>query len=215
VALVFGLMLFQSRRFVEYFPPFALIFAAFAWKQVLSPSDQELVTGEKKNGTLSSPANFGRSLRSWLPVLILVGVTIPGMWLTTKNAQATIQDSKPTGTYSAAASWLEANTQAGSRVFQTDWDDFTRLFYHNTHNTYLVGLDPTYLQLYDARMYDEWVNITQGDVAEPSETIAGLFGAEYVFTDLAHDDFIDRAEEDPGLMKVYQDEEAIVYQVTP
>ena len=31
VSLLFGLMLFQARRFVEYFPPFALIFAAFAW----------------------------------------------------------------------------------------------------------------------------------------------------------------------------------------
>jgi hypothetical protein len=29
-ALLFGLMLFQARRFIEYFPPFALIFAAFA-----------------------------------------------------------------------------------------------------------------------------------------------------------------------------------------
>ena len=30
-ALLFGLMLFQARRFVEYFPPFALIFCAFAF----------------------------------------------------------------------------------------------------------------------------------------------------------------------------------------
>ena len=30
-SLLFGLMLFQARRFVEYFPPLALIFAAFAW----------------------------------------------------------------------------------------------------------------------------------------------------------------------------------------
>ncbi|HJS19413.1 MAG TPA: hypothetical protein VJ785_11745 [Anaerolineales bacterium] len=30
VTFLFGLMLFQARRFVEYFPPFALIFAAFA-----------------------------------------------------------------------------------------------------------------------------------------------------------------------------------------
>jgi hypothetical protein len=35
VAILFGLMLFQSRRFVEYFPPFALIFCAFAWKPLL------------------------------------------------------------------------------------------------------------------------------------------------------------------------------------
>jgi len=31
IAAVFGLMLFKSRRFVEYFPPFALLFCALAW----------------------------------------------------------------------------------------------------------------------------------------------------------------------------------------
>src|SRR5215211_5157029 len=35
ISLLFGLMLFQARRFVEYFPPFALIFAAFAWAPLL------------------------------------------------------------------------------------------------------------------------------------------------------------------------------------
>lgn len=36
VSLLFGMMLFQARRFVEYFPPFALIFAAFAWTPLFS-----------------------------------------------------------------------------------------------------------------------------------------------------------------------------------
>jgi hypothetical protein len=35
LACLFGFMLFQSRRFIEYFPPFALIFAAFAWSPVI------------------------------------------------------------------------------------------------------------------------------------------------------------------------------------
>jgi hypothetical protein len=35
LACLFGLMLFQSRRFIEYFPPFALIFAAFAWSPLI------------------------------------------------------------------------------------------------------------------------------------------------------------------------------------
>ncbi len=36
VAFTFGVLLFQSRRYVEYFPPFALLFAALAWAPVLS-----------------------------------------------------------------------------------------------------------------------------------------------------------------------------------
>src|SRR5690606_9573701 len=100
--------------------------------------------------------------------------------------------------YEHASWWLKNNTPAGSRVFQTDWDDFPRLFYYNTHNTYLVGLDPTYLQLYDAGLYDLWTAITRGDVAAPSQTIATTFGARYVHTDLDHQDFLDTAARDPG-----------------
>ena len=37
------------------------------------------------------------------------------------------------------------NSEPGSLVFQTDWDDFTRLFFYNTTNVYTIGLDVTYM----------------------------------------------------------------------
>jgi hypothetical protein len=66
---------------------------------------------------------------------------------------------------------LAAKTPEGSRVFQTDWDDFPRLFYYITHNTYLIGLDPTFMALYDADLYERWVGITWGDVERSSAAI--------------------------------------------
>jgi hypothetical protein len=115
--------------------------------------------------------------------------------------------------YANASLWLEKNTPAGSRLFQTDWDDFPRLFYYNTHNTYLVGLDPTYLQLYDADLYDLWVEITQGDVDNPSQIIATTFDSRYIHTDLHHSDFLQVAAEDPGLREVYRDDQAVIFEV--
>ena len=100
-------------------------------------------------------------------------------------------------------------------MFQTDWDDFTRLFYHNTHNTYLVGLDPTYLLLYDSVLYDLWARITDGTVENPSKVIAEVFEAEYVFSDLGHTDFARQAEGDPGLREIYRDHDSVIYQVAP
>lgn len=197
LAALFGFMLFQSRRFVEYFPPFALLFAAFAWSPVL----QAALAVEKK------------WLLRELPALVLALALVPALWISHQGARDAIQTSKPVGLYADAASWLEKNTPAGSRVFQTDWDDFPRLFFYNTHNTYLIGLDPTYLQLYDAALYDEWVKITDGDIPVPSRRIAGIFGSEYVLTDLKHSDFIREAENDPGLQEVFRDDEAIVYAV--
>jgi hypothetical protein len=111
--------------------------------------------------------------------------------------------------------WLNENTPPGSRVFQTDWDDFPRLFFYNTHNTYLAGLDPTYLQLYDPALYDTWVEITQGDVENPSQLIATTFEADYVHTDLKHTDFLRAARKDPGLQEVYRGEDAVIFEVLP
>ena len=199
LAALFGFMLFQSRRFIEYFPPFSLIFAAFAWSQVL----QAAHTTVNQTG-----------LQRMLPALALAIILAPALWMTNIAARESIQNSKPYGLYSGASAWLKENTPSGARVFQTDWDDFPRLFFYNTHNTYLIGLDPTYMQLYNPALYDEWVQITSGDVAAPSRLIAGTFGSDYILTDLQHKDFILQANSDPGLVAVYRDGDAIVYAVS-
>ena len=83
-----------------------------------------------------------------------------------------MQGAKPYERYAAASAWLQANTPAGSRVFQTDWDDFPELYFWNAHNTYLVGLDPTYMYLHDGPLYLRWRAITRGEVELPGAAIA-------------------------------------------
>ncbi|HEU0291715.1 MAG TPA: hypothetical protein VFR47_03215 [Anaerolineales bacterium] len=201
LSLFFGLMLFQARRFVEYFPPFALIFAAFAWAPLLSGQAQP----ESVSATFSP--------RNWVaPSLLLVAVIL-SMAGSVPRARDALRTSKPYDLYAGASVWLEQNTPSGSRVFQTDWDDFPRLFYYNTHNTYLVGLDPTYLQLYDSDLYTLWVEITQGKVKNPSQIIFDTFGSGYVHTDLKHDGFMQAAGNDPGLKEVYRDGQAVIYEI--
>lgn len=206
VSLLFGLMLFQARRFVEYFPPFALIFAAFAWTPLF----------ESKPAVPSAASSrfpYVSLFQSYFPVTMLslvVAISIAG---SISPARAALDRSKSYGLYANASLWLEKNTPANARVFQTDWDDFPRLFYYNTHNTYLIGLDPTYLQLYDADLYDLWVDITQGDVENPSQVIATTFDSHYIHTDLNHEGFLQVAAEDPGLKEVYRDDQAVIFEV--
>lgn len=207
VTLLFGLMLFQARRFVEYFPPFALIFAAFAWAPVLD-AKPDLV-----QSTVTPRLQFVTPLLNYLPMILLLLAVVLGMVRSVAPARAAVDSSKPYGLYANASLWLEKNTPAGSRVFQTDWDDFPRLFYYNTHNTYLIGLDPTYLQLYDADLYDLWVDITKGDVEQPSQIIATTFDSHYIHTDLNHGDFLRVAAKDPGLKEVYRDDQAVIFEV--
>jgi hypothetical protein len=200
LVFLFGFMLFQSRRFIEYFPAFALIFAALSW----APFMKEI------------PTRSWFSRHSWpqnvLP-LILGALVMIGGWQMLPVARERVQDSKPYDLYAQASAWLKKNTSPGERIFQTDWDDFPRLFFYNTDNTYLIGLDPTYMQLYDPALYDQWVRITQGEIENPSVSISGDFGARYVISDLDHEDFIARATEDPDMEEVYRDDQSVIFAI--
>jgi hypothetical protein len=194
LSLAFGLLLFKARRFVEYFPPFALIFAALSTAPLL------------RIWTTS------RQRRRWA-TLLLVGALAAPLGATLGQARTTMAQAKPATTYAAAAEWLRTHTPPGSLVFQTDWDDFPRLFFYNTANRYTAGLDPTYMQRYDAQLYAEWVAITQGKAASLGEQLRTRFGAAYVLSDHQHTNFLRQAAQDPRLTEVYRDGDAVIFVV--
>ena len=209
-----GIMLFQARRFVEYFPALALIFAALAWSPLLERLRAGSGDGDRAP---DPPAEMDTVKARTVKAAVLRGLAaaglILGLWLNLDASMESVRGSKSFQRYQGASAWLEQHTPPGSRVFQTDWDDFPRLFFHNTHNTYTIGLDPTYMQLRDPDLYDLWVDLTQGRAEDLSTAILTSFGAEYVLTDLEHERFLRAAEEDPEMTEVYRDEFAVVFAV--
>ena len=193
LAAALGAMLLKSRRFIEYFPAFALIFAAFSLTPILEAWWQKQPTARK-----------------WFPILFGVVLLLP-LSQSVTGARVLIAESQPAGKYAAASLWLKAYSPPGSHVFQLDWDDFTRLYFYDSDKVYTVGLDPTYMSLFDSDLYQEWVQITQGQVTRPSQVIRERFGGEYVFSDLNHGPFLRVAAADPGLVEIYRDEEAIIF----
>jgi hypothetical protein len=205
---LFALMLMQARRFIEYFPPFSLAFAALAWSDFLRTLNEARQAGEQTN------RRWITARRLIYPLLLGV-ILVVGMWISFPNLRQSLQASQPPERYANAAAWLSHSTPQGALVFQTDWDDFTRLFFHNTHNVYLVGLDPTYLQLANAELYDLWVKICDGEVENPSQVIIERFGARYVFTDTRHQDFLELAAADPDMQEVFRDSQAVIFHINP
>ncbi len=132
-----------------------------------------------------------------------------------RDARALVATSKPADTYAAAMLTLRAAAPPGTTVFQTDWDDFTRQFFYFDDARYINGLDPTFMQQYDEALYNEWVDITSGHMDAPGETIRDRFGAQYVFSDLRHQRFLEKAADDPLLREIYRDEYAVVFAVLP
>lgn len=192
---LFGLLLFHSRRFVEYFPAFAWLFAVVGCSGLFEAWMQG-----RKRSLLPAPA-------------ILALILLVPLVLTVSQARASVAGSKPADQYAQAAIWLADNAEPGAMIFQTDWDDFPRLFFYNDRSIYTVGLDPTYMELYDQDLFDEWRAVTRGEVDQPGQVIRDRFGASYVFTDLDHHEFLDQAGRDPLLEELYRDEYAAIFAV--
>jgi hypothetical protein len=277
--LVFSTILmiasFRSRRWVEYWPPFAILFAAFSLQPLLEgvrarfarlPSDvmddlepfldrhephSEVKSARRRNlwneieiaaigialGLLSYfvlkhaiyPSNgnprlsvifnvkdgiaiaaavgifsayiFWRySVMKTFAVAIIALLVIILNFNIHETGKEIAGDSGP-DRYEASMAWIRENVPQGEMIFNTDWDDFPKMFYYDTRHTYVSGLDPTYLldrdnQLKrDPSLAEAFKKITLGEENDPAPLIRDKFGARYVFSDNeeVHDSFIGKA----------------------
>ncbi len=221
-AMMFGLLLFQSRRFVEYFPPFALIFCCFAWQPFFSATRTQSGSNSYSIDSGSSIIAQGEGtnsrlkifLKNRMAVIFLTLIILFGMAMNLPKARASIRTAKPYSQFAGASNWLKKNTPAGGLIFQTDWDDFPRLFFYNTHNTYLIGLDPTYMIQYNSTLYHFWTGITEGNIGNLSKEIPKNFNSFYIVSDLKHQKFIEQAMKDPLIRQVYRDNNSVVFEIS-
>jgi hypothetical protein len=108
---------------------------------------------------------------------------------------------------------MHANVAPGQIIFNTDWDDFPRLFYFDPSHAYVSGLDPTYLYDKDPALSQLYDRITLGEEEDPGPLIRDRFGARYVFTDNSHDDFFDNAKASGWFDIVYEDRDCTILHI--
>ncbi len=201
VSFVLLLMAFKSRRFIEYWPPFAVLFAAFTIGPKLERVNLAWLARTRDRAIAAIAA----------AVLALAAILWMGgcLW----HAREDVKSETDPFAYRGASEWIATNTPPGSMIFNTDWDDFPMLFYYSPNNTYVVGLDPTYLYDRDSELWKLYKDITLGDEGNPAPLIRDRFGAEYVFTDNEHPGFLQIAEDGGDFEKVYEDKFTTVLRV--
>ena len=202
LAIIFLGLVVRSQRMIEYFPAFAVLTAAWTWSFTPLPA---------------TPA-VQAYLQRWRPLLVglaAVGLVLGPAFAVQQARRAAVNPPVAArwDAYREPATWLAANTPPRSQVFNTDWDDFPQLFFWNSHNVYIFGLDPTYMSIYDLDLYRLWRSISSGQVPNPSGPLRDRFGAQYVFTDVQHSGFLGRAAADPGLEEVSRSAQGVVFRV--
>jgi hypothetical protein len=201
IATIFLVMAMKSRRFIEYWPPFAVLFAAFTFNNRI-----------EKLGSISFSRSLDRALAAAVAAVILL-VSIAAMETTIFQARERVRSEQDPFAYQGAGEWLRAHTPEGAMVFNTDWDDFPMLFYYSPDNAYAAGLDPTYLYERDAELWKHYERITLGKEKNPAPIIRERFGAEYIFTDNEHTAFLDVAERSGDFETVYKDSDTTVLKI--
>lgn len=243
---------FAQRRWVEYWPPFAILFAAFSLKPLLEgaraivgrlPSElmeelQPFLDRHEPPGTVETERRrdfwseielaaigialglagyFIATLPISLPLKIitvlvigLVGFVGYFFWrrnlvksfavmlvfvlvivvnFNVRETRKSIEGDSAPDHYEASMAWIRENVPPGETIFNTDWDDFPKMFYYDTKHAYASGLDPTYLldrdkQLKrDPQLAELYKKITLGNEDDPAPFIRDRFGARYVFSD--------------------------------
>jgi hypothetical protein len=224
-ATVLMIMTARWKRIAEYWPPFAVLFSAFAlqpWLQGTRSTLTRLSTDmlDELQPFLDRPSSTTTVDEAelkvlWRTIALAVVAVCLGLvlFLNLRVTMKDIAESEPHDFYRAGSQWMNANLEPGQIIFNTDWDDFPRLFYNDPAHAYVSGLDPTYLYDKDpalSRLYDR---ITLGEEEDPGPLIRDRFGARYVFTDNSHGDFFDNATASGWFEIVYEDRDCTVLHI--
>ncbi|HQU94368.1 MAG TPA: hypothetical protein PLK77_18875, partial [Pyrinomonadaceae bacterium] len=169
---------FRSKRFAEYFPPFAVLFLAFSFQAF------------RKSQTVELPEDFKRDIEPYLDadkpkagidtwgilreasawtIGIVLGIYFlfnmigfHKFGIDQEGLAETIRGNEANDRYRRTMEWANANIPAGERIFNANWDDFPKLFFYDQKHQYVYGLDPNYLYSQNPDLYKLLLDITAG-----------------------------------------------------
>lgn len=156
-------------RTADFFVPFAILFAAAVLTPVLKGSRKDL-------------AAVG---------LLLALPCAANVYLTHQY----VLQAPSLARYRGAAAYLEANAP-GELVADMQWNDYQLMFFLNSGNRYVIGIEPTFMYLKDSRKYWLWLHISEdeqgtcdhefcsgGDRTDIASALREELGARYVLMD--------------------------------
>jgi hypothetical protein len=230
---------FRSKRFAEYFPPFAILFAAFAWTSFTSPTVAELPEEFQREidpfldvDKPSEKAAWIRAAKTAAPWV--VGIVLSIWWFynlvglhqfgqNIDGMRDEISANEPDSKYRAAMRWATGRDETGAEnipegqiIFNCNWDDFPKLFFLDTKHRYVYGLDPNYLYSANPDLYKSLKDLTEAKIDDPAPVIREKFGANYIFADAKENvDMFAKALESGWVDQVYEDDEARILKIRP
>ncbi len=211
-ASVLFVWIFKSKRIAEYFPPFAILFAAFSWQAFFAmrsvlPEDFQrdiepfLDSDKSKEKQLQLYKNITAGAIGFVLVVMMffffVGIDTTKWagenWRNTvglrtlfgikqEGLMSSIRENQSNDKYERAMDWLNENVPAGEIIYNCNWDNFPKMFFYDTKHSYVWGLDPNYLYSKNPELYKLIDDINSGKTEDPAPIIREKFGARFIFS---------------------------------
>jgi hypothetical protein len=218
-ALTFAIMMQFSLRAVDLWAVFAIAFVASVFSFILRPG---------------AAARTGFSTPSQLRLITLLGALLVGfIFFRAFDEHSTRMKKLGYSPYrfKAAAQYLQQHSNPGDIVFHAHWDLFPDLFFWNTYNHYIGGMDPIFQYAYSPSLYWEAHHLWTGQYssytcptvyctpAQGEDTFTVLtrdFRARFlVLEPKRHPALYAYASKDTRFRKVLADEEVAVFDLIP
>ena len=176
------LITIRSVRFMEYWPPFAVLFAAFALQAAnMKPA---YGSGGSENSALEVQGSEpkGRTGRwrtaDMVPLaMLLAAVAVYNLHV----AQTTMKLVTPDPDhYAVGVEWLRNHAPAGTLIYNVNWADFPKLFFYDETHSYVSGLDPLYLQDAHPELAELNLRLSRRKEENPGTAIRSLLSANGV-----------------------------------
>jgi hypothetical protein len=231
------------RRFSEYWPPFAILFAAFALQPLIERARaRSFVTnesdgsgaGEASEAVAAEPiaarpegsqaterAERSRAMELATVALATALLAAPMAWYLYVTSKDIAGMSGP-DLYRGGMEWVSKNVPRDEPLFNADWDDFPKLFFYDPQRPYIAGLDPTYLLDQNPELMKHYADIGTGKEENPGPVIREKFCvgegdrrrcARYAFLDHEHEAFYNNALDSGWFDEVYADDDCIILRV--
>jgi hypothetical protein len=227
----------RSKRFAEYFPLFAILFAAFSWQafweRISTPagdSNREIEPFLEMHERTEDEIAWNYLLRRvpWIAGVLLgvyfvhtfVGFHLLGLGHDA-GLVASIRRNQANDKYRRTMAWATGfdaqgneNIPAGERIFNCNWDAFPKLFFLDQKHAYVSGLDPNYLYSQNPHLYQMLQDVISGKIDDAGPIIRENFGARFVFAD-AHEneDMIAKGLRSGWMELVYEDDEGRILKI--
>jgi len=200
MSMVTFLGTFRVVRTADFFFPFAILFAAAVISPYLTASRASLA---------------GMGILLALPCVVNVYLT-----------RQYVKEAPSLARFRGAAEYLRLNAP-GALVANTQWNDYQLLFFLNSRNRYLIGIEPTFMYLAAPGKYWLWQHISDDEAStcgheactdgERTDIVSALrqeLGADYVLTDHGLNPNLERIlGAESNVAEVYRDAAFSLYRV--